>query len=138
MAELEWNGDDLLKNLSIEVNEGVRKGLETLRGSTYDLSRVDTSRTRDSYYHTQEESGLVFTGEIGSPDMNAIYEEFGTGEYAENKDGRKGGWVYPKDGQFYFTYGKTPNKPMRRAYSKEEANVIQMLEDAISKGLDEK
>jgi hypothetical protein len=26
--------------------------------------------------------------------MNAVYEEFGTGEYAFNGNGRKGGWFY--------------------------------------------
>jgi hypothetical protein len=47
---------------------------------------------------------------VGSPHEAAYWEELGTGEYALNKDGRKGWWVYI-DGQASQGGGKTyPNK----------------------------
>ena len=43
----------------------------------------------------------------------------GTGEYALNGDGRKGGWVYKDDkGEFHFTFGKTPLRPFFTAMTK--------------------
>jgi hypothetical protein len=45
-------------------------------------SRVKTGQTRGSYEYQVDESGLE--AEIGSGLENAIWEEFGTGEYALN------------------------------------------------------
>lgn len=53
-------------------------------------SRTRTGQTKGSYqYHIDEENGIC---EVGSSLQNAVWEEFGTGEYALNRDGRKGGW----------------------------------------------
>ena len=41
------------------------------------------------------------TAQIGSPLEVACWEEFGTGEHAENGDGRKGWWVYVEGGSGY-------------------------------------
>lgn len=77
--------------------------------------RVDTGQTKGSYaYHVDESLGEC---RIGSNLENAIWEEFGTGEYALHGDGRKGGWVYQSaKGDYYFTKGKTPHRPMQRAF----------------------
>ncbi len=53
---------------------------------------VDTGRLKGSWQHKVNMAEKKVT--IGSPLENAIWEEFGTGEYALNGDGRKGGWVY--------------------------------------------
>lgn len=97
-------------------------------------SRVDTGQTKGSYeYHI---SGSYMAGEqycqIGSNLENAIWEEFGTGEYALHGDGRKGGWVYqaPK-GKFYFTRGKTPNRPMHRAFTELKNKLIKRFAELL-------
>lgn len=79
-------------------------------------SKVVTGKTKGSYSHIVEEDELV--GYIGSNYQNAIWEEFGTGEYALNGDGRKGGWFY-KDasGKGHFTHGKKPKRPLFKAYT---------------------
>lgn len=97
---------------------GVIASLETLERHVKYYSRAKSGGTRDSYTHElQGDEGGELIGAVGSDMMNAIYEEYGTGEFAENGDGRKGGWVYydEKEDEFYFTYGKAPNKPLRRA-----------------------
>lgn len=91
--------------------------------------------TRDSYTHeVGNGDGGELVGAIGSDMMNAIYEEYGTGEFAEKGDGRKGGWVYydEKDQEFYFTYGKTPNKPLRRAAQVSRQEVVSIIGDHYS------
>jgi len=50
----------------------------------------------------------------GTPVDYAAYEEFGTGEYAEDGNGRKGGWVYSDaEGNFHHTYGNKPARMVR-------------------------
>ena len=71
-------------------------------------------------------------GKIGSNLENAIWEEFGTGEYALHGDGRKGGWVY-KDakGNFHYTRGKTPNRPLNNAFTALKSKLIKRYEDIL-------
>lgn len=80
-------------------------------------TRVGTGQTKGQWTYVVDEDKLQAT--IGNPLENAIWEEFGTGEYALNGDGRKGGWVYKDDkGEFHFTFGKTPLRPFFTAFTK--------------------
>lgn len=80
-------------------------------------TRVGTGQTKGQWTYVVDEDKLQAT--IGNPLENAIWEEFGTGEYALNGDGRKGGWVYKDDkGEFHFTFGKTPLRPFFTAMTK--------------------
>ena len=68
---------------------------------------VDTGQLKGSWDHIVDSS----KGEaiIGSPLENAVWEEFGTGEYALNGNGRKSGWFYEDaQGNGHFTHGKKP------------------------------
>ena len=73
---------------------------------------------------------------IGNPLENAIWEEFGTGEYALNGNGRKGGWTYKseKDGQFYHTHGKAPSRAFWKAYNSLKSKIISRIQNSL-KGL---
>lgn len=90
---------------------------ETLASQTANNSRVGTGQLKNSWTYKVDES--KFEAKIGSPLQNAIWEEFGTGEYALKGDGRKGGWVYrdEKTGEFHHTYGKTPNRALQNAFN---------------------
>lgn len=77
--------------------------------------RVRTGKTRQSWRYVVDEQKLE--GIVGSDMENAIWEEFGTGEYALNGNGRKGGWRYVDEkGQGHFTKGKRPIRPLYKAY----------------------
>lgn len=79
-------------------------------------SRVDSGQTKGSWTHIVDESAQEAT--VGSPLENAIWEELGTGEYAVNGDGRKGGWVYRDGaGDYHHTMGKKPNRTLQRAFT---------------------
>ncbi len=98
------------------------KDIITLNG------RVDTGAMRDktSYKleHNPNESKVI----IGNPLTYAIYNEFGTGEYAENGLGRKGGWGYTTpDGKEHFTHGMKPKPFLRPAYKVHKKNVEKIL-----------
>lgn len=113
--------------------------------------RSDTGQTMNAWTHTVDEA----KGEcvVGNPLQNAIWEEFGTGEYAAKGDGRKGYWVYVKnsdgtgessDGtqytlaqakqimamlreqglEAYYTKGKTPHHTLQKAFDKNKNKII--------------
>lgn len=95
-------------------------------------SRVDTGQTKGSYTYDVTVDVDSAEAKIGSPLENAIWEEFGTGEYALNGDGRQGGWRYEDDnGQWHFTRGKSPNRPLYRAYTKLKTKIIKMAQSEI-------
>lgn len=68
-----------------------------------------------------------YTAIIGNPLENALWVEFGTGEYALNGDGRKGYWVFVKNSD------GTSSKSTKQ-YTKQEAK--QVVAFMRSKGLD--
>ena len=90
-------------------------------------SRVDTGQTKGSWDYVIDEGEL--SSSIGSPLENAIWEEFGTGEYALQGNGRKGGWKY-KDakGKWHFTHGKKPNRALWKAMETLKPGIQKMLE----------
>lgn len=104
-----------------------------IKGQVIRNTRVDTGDTKQSWEYAVDESALKAT--VGSNSENAIWEEFGTGEYALRGDGRKGGWYIPeekltqrakskmkkvigKNGKvYYFTKGKRPTRALFKAFS---------------------
>lgn len=96
-------------------------------------SRVDTGKTKNSFRHHVDDEKHVAT--IGSSDENAIWEEFGTGEYALKGNGRKGGWSY-KDakGDWHHTYGKKPSRAFFKAFTSLKNKLITKIQNSL-KGL---
>jgi hypothetical protein len=132
-----------------------------LRSMIQRKSRRKTSKTAGEYKYRVDEDKLAVY--IGSNYVNAIWEEFGTGEHALNKDGRKGWWVYvagspikesSKGGKSYtaqeakkivallrskgldahMTQGKTANRPMWKSYQSSKSKIIKRASQ-IFKGL---
>lgn len=96
-------------------------------------SRVDTGKTKNSFRHKVIDS--EHTAYIGSNDENAIWEEFGTGEYALNGDGRKGGWAYQDaKGDWHKTNGKKPSRAFYKAFISLKDKIISRIENSL-KGL---
>ena len=65
-------------------------------------------------------------------DVYAIWEEFGTGEYALHGDGRKGGWFYEDEkGVGHFTHGKQPKRPLHNAFVSKKGTCERIIKDKI-------
>lgn len=93
----------------------------------------DTGDTTGSWQHRVDDN--THTAYIGSNFENAIWEEFGTGEYAANGDGRKGGWVYvDAKGKGHFTHGKKPRRHFQKAFAASKEKLKKHLQDSL-KGL---
>lgn len=96
-------------------------------------TRVDTGQLKGSWKYVVDRDKMECT--IGSPLENAIWEEFGTGEYALKGNGRKTPWRY-KDakGKWHTTTGKRPNRALFTAFKMVEPKARRALEIAL-KGL---
>lgn len=93
-------------------------------------TRVDTGQTKGQWQYVVDEGGLETV--VGNPLENAIWEEFGTGEYALNGDGRKGGWYYvDRKGIRHFTKGKTPSRALQKAFTSLKSALIRRAEEVL-------
>jgi HK97 gp10 family phage protein len=133
--------DVKLEDYSIKVKEAmddrINAVLEECAGELESAvkrnSRVDTGKTKNSFRHRVNTA--THEAQIGSNDINAIYEEFGTGEHALQGNGRLGGWTY-KDakGKYHHTYGKKPSRAFWKAYTAMKSKIISRIQNSM-KGL---
>lgn len=135
-------GDPVTKIQFIDRSEEVKAALASaipaaleeacgeLESAVKRNTKVKTGQTKNSWGHQVTQSGDDFVGVVGSSYENAIWEEFGTGDYALNGDGRKGGWFYVDEkGNGHFTHGKHPRRPFYRAYTEMKSKLIKFIQD---------
>lgn len=117
------------------------------------VGKVNGGRTKENWEHRVDEENLEAV--IGHRSLIALYNEFGTGEYALEGNGRKGGWYIPigegegqipeavveaygfkvyygKDGKkFAFTTGMKPQRPLYRAFEKKKSKAKNIIRKRI-------
>lgn len=136
--KFEDKSDKVKANMNQAAVASVLSALMIIEADYKANSRVSPGGggTRDSITKSDpRQNGDEVTGQVGGPDMNHIWEEFGTGEYAVNGDGRKGGWWYfdKKKQKWIFTYGKSPNPALRNAFRNNKNNVKKALQGEFTK-----
>ena len=95
---------------------------------------VDTAATKASIgSHIAEATDTRVIDDIGPETDYAVYLEYGTGEYAENRQGRKGGWRY-KDakGNWHFTLGARPQPFVRPTATADRKIILTAIRDAFA------
>lgn len=76
---------------------------------------VDSGQTKGAWTHVVDSENLE--GTVGNPEEVSLWLELGTGEYAMEGKGRKGGWKYKDDhGKWHFTYGIKPVRMLHNAF----------------------
>lgn len=121
-------------------------------------------RLRQSYKNVvDEDKGEAI---VGSPRESVYWEEFGTGSHAAHGDGRRGWWVYVKNGETrsktsatyhsreeaeeaaeflrkvkhldaYATNGREPSYTLEKAFKGTEAKAQRRLEQLLAEGMNE-
>ena len=128
-------------DLSIKVTQAMEDAaLRFLEEAGFEIesaakrnSRVDNGQLKGSWRHIVDDAAYTVT--IGSPLANAVWEEFGTGEYALHGDGRKGGWSYQDDkGDWHHTHGKKPNRTLHNAFEDNKSKIVNRAKE-IFKGM---
>lgn len=118
------NVKEILKDKAVAFLE---EACGEIKSQTARNSRVDTGQTKSSFQHLIDEGDL--TGYVGSNYENAIWEEFGTGIYAVNGNGRQTPWLYEdKNGKTRFTRGKAPSRAFFRAYNEQKNKIKKIAE----------
>lgn len=118
---------DFTKIVLDKINKTGETFLEEVGGEveaqTKQNTKVDTGKTKGSWEHIVNADKMEV--QIGSRYQNALWEEFGTGIYALNGDGRKTKWVYrTEDGKYHTTVGKKPRRALYRAYNSKKNAII--------------
>lgn len=152
MAEV--NFEDFSVKVKDALDDAVNQFLEEAAGEiqsqTQRKTPVDTGQLKGSWSHIVNEAQKEAT--IGSPLENAIWTEFGTGEYALEGKGRKGGWLVPAeklsvkaksimqkveiDGkEFYRTCGKRPVRMLHNAFEENKAKIKRRAEQIFKERL---
>ena len=130
--------DITFRDNSVLVKAALRRALGTwLEETAYVIesqakqnTAVDTGQTKNAWSHTVNTS----KGEalVGNPLENAVWEEYGTGDYALEGKGRKGGWFYEDEkGQGHFTHGKRPRRMLHNAFHTKKTAVIRRAEEIL-------
>lgn len=119
------------------LNEVAIKFLHEAAGEVQSMVKrntaVDTGQLKNSWDYVVDEGDMKAT--VGSPLENAIWEELGTGEYAVNVDGRKGGWTYADDrGEFHHTHGKKPRRALAKAFEATKPKIVRHAENVFREG----
>lgn len=124
------------KDYSISVKNAIKeKGLKFLAeasslivSQTQKNTRVKTGKLKNSWNFKIDDKELL--SKVGSEEENALWEEFGTGEYALNGDGRKTKWKYKDDmtGKWFLTRGKKPTRAFYKAFLSCKNTIISRAE----------
>lgn len=125
--ENKWNDKIMLAAIRQRVIDKLEVVGKFVEDSAKLLVPVDTGNLRGSIHHIVDEQELSV--KIGTPVEYSGYIEFGTGEFAENGQGRKGGWFYiDEKGNGHFTLGNKPQPFLRPALLENKETIKKMLE----------
>ena len=157
----------VFKDFSVQVknamNDRINAVLEEVAGELKSqvirntkVGKVNGGTTKNKWQHVVDESNHEAV--IGNTEQTAIWLEFGTGEYALEGKGRKGGWyvmvgngrnqisqavvdaygfsvINGKDGKKYVKIrGMKPQRPLYKAFTSNKNAIIKRIQDSL-KGL---
>ena len=124
---------DNSKKVKGQMDDAMFRALESaaliVEASAKALAPVgDSGELRDKIDHNVKDGANGPEAKIGSPLDYAMYVEYGTGEFAENGAGRKGGWSYQTpDGEWHHTDGMKPQPFLRPAFRENKANIENVI-----------
>lgn len=124
---------DNSKKVKAQMDDAMFQALESaaliVEASAKALAPVgDSGELRDKIDHSVKDGANGPTAKIGSPLDYAMYVEYGTGEFAENGAGRKGGWSYQTpDGEWHHTNGMSPQPFLRPAFKRNKDKIREIV-----------
>ena len=136
----------------------LEKACMSVTAQVQQITPVGDGQLKGSWRYEIDRSQKV--GTVGSPLENAIWTELGTGEYALEGKGRKGGWyipigngkgqiseatvkkyhmmvVYGKNGKkFAFTKGKKPVRMLLKSFQAKKSSIINLSKQLFKERMD--
>ena len=115
-----------------EMTSAMQDACNLVEGAAKDKAPKDTGALRRSITSKVELTGNTIEGIVFTPLEYAPYQEFGTGLFAENGNGRKTPWVYMDDkGNYHYTRGQHPQPYMRPALEENKDKIINIIKGAL-------
>lgn len=130
MSDVEFKDNRVIINRMIDdaIGSFLLESSAEIVSQTARNTRVKSGQLKGSWQANVDEEAGVAT--IGSPLENAIWEEFGTGIYALNGDGRKTPWIYTdENGKTHRTSGKKGTRAFYKAFTSKKASIIRRAEE---------
>lgn len=138
MAEVEFKGlDKIIAKLdkmqdTSTIVSAIQDACDLVEGSAKYKAPKDTGALKRSITNRVEVIGNEVSGIVFTPLEYAPYQEYGTGLFAENGNGRKTPWVYKDDkGKYHYTHGQHPQPFLRPALKENEQNIKKKLKEGI-------
>lgn len=139
MADLIWNTGGSLKKIRNFLEDKMEIVCELLETDMkekasghqgLELKAFDLGNYVNSFDHRVISDDTMVTGIVFNTAEYSPFIEFGTGEHAENGQGRQGGWYYidPKTGEYRFTKGMKPRPIMRTSLIENKQTLKEFLE----------
>ena len=124
---------DVLNEFHDAVLRALERCGEQAEGYAKDLAPVDTGAGRNSISHKVDESEPAVY--IGTNLDYMIYQELGTGIYAEGGGGRPTPWVYQDDnGNWHWTAGNPAQPFLAPAVKDHQTTYRNIIEDELQNG----
>lgn len=124
--ENKWNDKAILAAVRGKIVDKLTVAGQFVKDSAVLLVPVDTGNLKGSINFQVNENELYVR--IGTPVEYAPYIEFGTGEFAEDGKGRKGGWFFTDtEGKKHFTLGNKPQPFLRPAILNNKATILKIM-----------
>jgi HK97 gp10 family phage protein len=115
-----------------------KAGALPIHADAVQLAPVRTGNLRRSIHiEAHETTATSASVLVGTRERYAVYQEFGTGVYAEGGDGRQTPWVYTAgDGRAVWTRGNRPHPFLRPAFDNNRDTALMSMRRAISQEID--
>ena len=116
-----------------EMTSAMQDACNIVVDAAIDKAPRKTGALRRSIKSKVELTGNSIEGIVYSPLEYAPYQEYGTGLFAENGNGRKTGWAYEdeKTGETIFTRGNRPHPFLRPAVNENKDKIINIIKGAL-------
>lgn len=115
------------------MTRAMQDACNIVESAAIDKAPRKTGALRRSIKSKVEVTGNSIEGIVYSPLEYAPYQEYGTGLFAENGNGRKTGWAYEdeKTGETIFTRGNRPHPFLRPAVNENKDKIINIIKGAL-------
>lgn len=126
--KFEDNSKEVKKELLYVSEEAMTAAALMIEGRAKSLAPVATGELRDKIDYVVKTEKKKVIGQVGSPLDYAMFVEYGTGEFATNGAGRKGGWNYQdSSGEWFFTWGQEAQPFLKPAFMRNRKQIEEVL-----------
>lgn len=135
MAIVKDNRKEFANAIEKTAYKALKAACEHNKSAIIMATPVNHGALREANDYKIKQKGLESVGQVGNPLEYAPFVHEGTGEFAKNGKGRKGGWYYvDEEGKGHFTRGQKPQEFIRKTMRKEKATTKKIIKE-IMKGV---